>query len=114
MVSLPGRIIFSFSILLGLVSSLQALSPPFSALPQLFPVLNSTVLPKPNASSSENAALEIHCSGEHFGINPDITDCQAAQRYITPESAQFKWGPRHSGIGPDVIPLPFRTMGGQN
>lgn len=67
----------------------------------------------PNASSSENAGLRITCSGEHFGVNPNIVDCESAKEYMTPDSVQYTWGTRHTGLGPNVFPLPYRIMGGQ-
>ena len=103
-----------FAIYIILAEPLQALS---STLPQLLSASNLTTFPTLNVSSSspyENAAFEIHCSGEHFGINPNIADCQSAKEYISPDSVQYTWGARHSGLEPDVFPLPYRIMGGQS
>lgn len=105
-----------FAIYIILAEPLQALS--FSTLPQLLSASNSTTFPTPNVSSSSfpsgNAAFEIHCSGEHFGINPNIADCESAKEYISPDSVQYTWGDRHSGIEEAVFPLPYRIMGGQS
>ena len=56
--------------------------------------------------------LDIKCSGSHFGYSPSISDCESARRYITPDSEQYTWGQRHTGLEATVFPLPFRTMGG--
>lgn len=100
-----------------LLKPLQALSPPSSSssnLPLLLlPISNLTTSSTTNTSSSENPALRLHCTGEHFGFNPNIADCESAKEHITPDSVQYTWGARHTGLGPTVIPLPYRIMGGQ-
>ncbi|KAF6236258.1 hypothetical protein HO173_005889 [Letharia columbiana] len=74
--------------------------------------LNSnTTSSTPNASSTEDAALDIRCSGEHFGFNPNIIDCESAKEHVTPDSVQYTWGNRHTGLEAIVFPLPFRIMG---
>lgn len=98
-----------------LLKPLQALSPPSSSssnLPLLLlPISNLTTSSTTNTSSSENPALRLHCTGEHFGFNPNIADCESAKEHITPDSVQYTWGARHTGLGPTVIPLPYRIMG---
>ena len=109
-----------FAVCTILAKPLQALSPSSSSsssstLSQLLPILNSTTLSTLNASStSENAALTIHCSGDHFGFHPNIADCESAKEYISPDSVQYTWGARHSGLERTVFPLPYRIMGGQS
>ena len=110
--SLSSLLIASLSVISGLASPLQALSPVSPALPQLLPVSNLTTLPKLNASSSDNPAFEIQCSAQ-FGINLDIVDCETAKEYISPDYVQRTWAERHDGLGPTVFPLPYRIMGGQ-
>ena len=109
----PYSVLCSFLLIVaGLGSPLQALSLRSSVL-QLLPASNLTSSPVPNAASTDNAALEIHCSGEHFGHNPNIADCESAKEYLSPDSVQYAWGARHTGLGPSVFPLPYRIMGGQ-
>lgn len=109
------RSLLSFSTLIMhiLAKPLQALSAPSSALSQILPMVNSTTLPTLNASTPENPALNIQCNGEHFGYHPSIADCQSALEHLAPDSTQYKWGQRHSGLGQTVCPLPYRIMGGQ-
>lgn len=107
-----GVFISFLFIVASLGSPLQALSLPSPVL-QLLPASNLTVLPKLNAGSTDNAGLEIRCSGEHFGDNPNIADCESAKEHLSPDSVQYAWGARHTGLGPSVFPLPYRIMGGQ-
>lgn len=67
-----------------------------------------------NVSSTPNlnAVLDIKCSGSHFGLNPNIVDCGSAKETISPDITQHIFGQRHTGLGDDVFPLPFRTVGG--
>lgn len=98
--------------------STDLLAPDFSIIPYLFPVLNGSkssalsTLPS-NTSSSETAALRTLCSGEHFGSNPNIRDCESAFAHMAPDSVQYTFGDRHSGLDNTVIPLPYRIMGGR-
>ena len=57
--------------------------------------------------------LDIACSGEHFGRNPSVSDCQSAWHHIAPDFTQATWGQRHSGLERTIFPLPFRMMGGE-
>ena len=107
-----GLLISFLYVIPGLASPLQELSAVLPAAPQLLPASNRSAFTKPNASSPDNPALVIRCSGEHFGFNPDLTDCGSAKEYITPDIEQRTWGVRHSGLGPETFPLPFRIMGG--
>lgn len=97
----------------SLASPLQALSHLSPALPQLLPASNLTTLSELSASSTANADLKIQCSGQHFGVNPNIADCQSAKEYLSPDFVQYTWGLRHTGLGEDIFPLPYRIMGGQ-
>ena len=107
-----GLFISFFYVIPGLASPLQELPAILPAASRLLPASNLSALTKPNASSPDNPALVIRCSGEHFGFNPDLTDCGSAKEYITPDIEQRTWGARHSGLGPETFPLPFRMMGG--
>lgn len=110
----PCSLLFLSTLIIPVLAKpLQALSPPSSALTQILPMVNSTASSTLNESFPENAALVIHCSGEHFGFNPNIADCQSAKEFISPDSVQYEWGPRHSGLGSTVFPLPYRMMGGK-
>ena len=99
-----------------LAKPLQALSLPTSTLPQLLQLPNLTTIPTLNtsSSSSENEQMLIHCSGLHFGYSPNVADCESAKEYITPDSKQYPWGRRHTGLDPNVFPLPYRIMGGKS
>ena len=108
----PCSLLFLSTLIMHILAKpLQALSS--STLSQILPMVNSTNLPTLNASTPENPALNIQCSGEHFGHNPNIADCHSALEHISPDSIQHTWGLRHSGLGPTVFPLPYRIMGGQ-
>ena len=100
-------------VIYSLASPLQALSHLSPALPQLLPSSNLTTLSELNASSTANVDLKIQCSGQHFGVNPNIADCESAKEYLSPDFVQYTWGLRHTGLGEDVFPLPYRIMGGQ-
>lgn len=102
-----------FAIIPSLASPLQAPSSPHLALSQLPHMFNSSAFSTLNKSSSENSGFEISCSGEHFGFNPNIADCESAKEYITPDSVQYSWGDRHTGLPRTTFPLPYRIMGGQ-
>lgn len=104
-------LIASLSVISGLANPLQALSRVSPALPQLLSAANLTTLPKLNVSPSDNSALEVHCS-RHYGLYPDIVDCETAKEHILPEYGPVTWGERHTGLGPSVFPLPYRIMGG--
>ena len=110
--SLPFALL---SLIPVLASPLQAPSLPSSTLSYSLPTFNSntTSSSTPNASSTEDAALDIRCSGEHFGYNPNIIDCESAKEHVTPDSVQYTWGNRHTGLEAIVFPLPYRIMGGQ-
>lgn len=56
--------------------------------------------------------IRIQCDGEKYGFNPNVPDCQDARSYFKRSSVLFRYGERHSGLGPDVFPLPYRLMGG--
>ena len=105
-----------FAVYVILAKPLQALSPPPpSTLSQLNPTTFSPLnASSSSSSSSENLVLHIRCSGDHFGFNPNIADCESAKEYITPDSIQYTWGARHSGLERTVFPLPYRIMGGQS
>ena len=102
--------LFAVSIL---AKPLQAPPHPSSAVTELLSTSNLTTLPTPDISADENAGLLIRCNGEHFGVNPNIADCASAKEYISPDSVQYTWGERHSGLETTVFPLPYRIMGGQ-
>ena len=60
-----------------------------------------------------NDHLDIMCSGEHFGLSPNVQDCHSARRQIRSDSTQRKWGQRHTGLSEPYFPLPYRVMGGE-
>lgn len=107
-----GLLISLLSAIPGLASPLQDISASLPASPQFHPGSNLSALTKLNASSPDNPALVIRCSGEQFGLNPDLTDCGSARGFISPDTEQRAWGVRHTGQGQDTFPLPFRIMGG--
>lgn len=76
---------------------------------------NSTTKPSisPSNTTSSGNNLNIICSGEHFGFQPTISDCQSAREYIAPDYTQHSWGQRHTGLDSTTFPLPFRSMGGK-
>ena len=107
-----GLLIYFLSVIPGLASPVQEVSAFLPAAPQLLPASNLSALMKLNASSPGNPALSIRCSGERFGFNPDLTDCGSARGFISPDIEQRVWGTRHTGLGPETFPLPYRIMGG--
>ncbi len=62
--------------------------------------------------ASNAGSLRIHCDGETYGFNPSLADCEGARSYIPPESEQYTFGDRHTGLPEYVFPLPFMIMGG--
>ena len=56
--------------------------------------------------------LDIKCSGDHFGWNPNILDCESAKGHIIPDSIRRAWGERRTGLSDHVFGLPYRIMGG--
>ena len=57
------------------------------------------------------AGFNVHCDGEKYGYNPNIRDCESAKEDLKPSSDMWTLGERNTGLGPDVVPLPFRVMG---
>ena len=55
---------------------------------------------------------QIQCDGDRYGHNPDIRDCEIAHLNIEPDSKQYTFGERHTGLPADVFPLPWISMGG--
>ncbi|KAI4225397.1 MAG: hypothetical protein L6R36_003939 [Xanthoria steineri] len=62
-------------------------------------------------SPSDTNSLRTECSGEHFGLNPVISDCLCARDHISPDFVQHMWGVRHTGLPDTFFPLPYRIMG---
>ena len=60
-----------------------------------------------------NHNVDITCSGEHFGLSPNIQDCHSARRHVPPDTTQRNWGQRHTGLSEPYFPLPYRIMGGE-
>lgn len=92
--------------------SVFATSPPSDSSSQSVPELPSTLYQNLASELSVSSSLDILCSGKHFGFHPSFLDCQAAQQTIIPDMTQHIFGERHTGLGDDVFPLPFRVMGG--
>lgn len=117
MVSSMMIVATQFLWLLVFVCSVFAISPPSnpSSKPGYNPptTLYQNIASELNISSPQNAVLDVKCSGNYFGFNPSIVDCGAAKEIITPDTAQHLFGERHTGLGDDVFPLPFRVMGGK-
>lgn len=72
-----------------------------------------------NISTGENTtrphpsnAMRIQCDGEKYGFNPNVSDCEEAKSFHAGSPQLFTYGERHSGHGVDVVPLPYRLMGG--
>ena len=60
-----------------------------------------------------NDHLDVTCSGEHFGLSPNVQDCHSARRHIPPDDTPRSWGQRHTGLSEPYFPLPYRIMGGE-
>ena len=108
-----GLLISLLTAIPGLASPLQEVSAFLPTAPQLHSASNLSALTMLNASSPNTPSLVVHCSGEHFGFNPDLTDCGSAKGFLSPDHEQHTWGVRHTGQGPGILPLPYRIMGGQ-
>lgn len=63
-----------------------------------------------NASSGNG--LDIRCDGARYGFNPSLSDCEGARSYIPPDSEQYVFGERHTGLPTSTFPLPYIIMGG--
>ncbi|KAL9075171.1 MAG: hypothetical protein Q9161_001857 [Pseudevernia consocians] len=78
-------------------------------------VLNSTSLdllvPSEGDIQDLNASYDIRCDGARYGFNPSLSDCEGARSSIPPDSEQFNFGERHTGLPPDTFPLPYIIMG---
>ena len=107
-----GLLISFLLVIPDLASPTQEISRVSPVLPQRLNASSSSTLPSLNASSPDNPARFIQCSGQLFGFNPDLADCGSAKEYISPDVKQYPWGARHTGLGPEVFPLPWRMMGG--
>ena len=64
-----------------------------------------------DAPSGRN--LNVRCDGAKYGFNPSLADCEGARSYIAPESTQFTFGDRHTGLPEGTFPLPYMMMGGR-
>ena len=63
-----------------------------------------------NASSGNG--FDIRCDGSTYGFNPSLSDCESARSHIVPDSEQFNFGDRHTGLPESTFPLPYMIMGG--
>lgn len=63
-----------------------------------------------NASSGNS--FDISCDGATYGFNPSLSDCEAARSHIVPDSEQFNFGERHTGLPESTFPLPYMILGG--
>lgn len=75
----------------------------------LWPKFSNTTVSPGNINS-----LRTECSGQHFGLNPVISDCQCARDHISPDFVQHMWGIRHTGLPDTYFPLPYRIMGSES
>lgn len=72
--------------------------------------LSTTITTSANASY-ENA-FDIRCDGAAYGFNPSLSDCEGARSYIVPDTEQYEFGERHTGLPESVFPLPYMIIGG--
>lgn len=61
---------------------------------------------------SSVGGLDIQCDGATYGFNPSLSDCESARSHIAPDSEQFIFGERHTGLPGSTFPLPYILMGG--
>ena len=76
------------------------------------PVSLSQTLTSPNVSFTDS--INYICDGLRFGLNPVLSDCESANRYLMPSEEDHTWKPRHVVAGDDSYPLPFRMMGSES
>ncbi len=63
-------------------------------------------------NASNRGGYDIRCDGAKYGFNPSLSDCEGARSYIVPDSEQFIFGERHTGLPGSTFPLPYVIMGG--
>ena len=63
-------------------------------------------------NASTGNAFDIRCDGATYGFNPSLSDCEGARSYIEPDSEQFNFGDRHTGLPESTFPLPYMIVGG--
>ena len=80
------------------------------------PNLMSLGLLSPSTTQDLNAStrngFDIRCDGAKYGFNPPLSDCESARSHIAPDSEQFSFGDRHTGLPESTFPLPYMIMGG--
>ena len=80
------------------------------------PNLMSLGLLSPSSTQDLNAStrngFDIRCDGATYGFNPPLSDCESARSHIAPDSEQFNFGDRHTGLPESTFPLPYMIMGG--
>ena len=71
-------------------------------------------------SSTQNASLlnattvdDIRCHGVRYGFNPNVDDCMSAINYIKRGWQIVSFADRQHPPNPDIFPLPYRLMGGE-
>ena len=72
--------------------------------------------PTPTALPHYPAALgnfHVECDGATYGFNPNIVDCEDAKTYVVMDPKPRIFGERHTGLPDDIVPLPYRVMGGK-
>ena len=108
--------VFMLFSLLALAIMAMPLHSTYGQATDLSTVLNSTSLdllvPSEGDIQDLNALYDIRCDGARYGFNPSLSDCEGARSYIPPDSEQFNFGERHTGLPPDTFPLPYMIMGG--
>lgn len=57
--------------------------------------LNGTTV---TASDTVLNAPNIQCGGAKYGYNPNILDCEDAKEYVAPDTKQWTFGERHTGL----------------
>ena len=68
----------------------------------------------PNASALGAGKLYVECSGDKYGGDLILADCENTKSMITFDSRQFQWAVRHTPEfrSESMFPLPYRLMGG--
>lgn len=82
-----------------------------STLPDLSEFYPSNPSTSSPGLSTENG-FHVECNGAHFGYNLNLGDCQNAESCLSPDSRQWNFAQRHTGMEDTTFPLPYRLMGG--
>lgn len=99
----PARPVLLFHFI-RLVTALQQLGSHETAI--LLPSTTSQTHLSSNTSLSSVIVtalpgLEVQCDGATYGYNPNIVDCEDAKEYLTPDTKEYTFGQRHTGLSDD-------------